>query len=136
MCALYIGTNCNNYNVRRAPHKLVVTVRCTSVTCPKFYSDNMESPTLVVVAYVVQASCARNFTVTTRKTPHWSLYECQACPKFTVPKWKAPHVKKHVRPMLPLIPEKSDLKGDENGKFWRRFAHTPWHTTNGTTAWD
>jgi len=35
------------------------------------------------------------------------------------------------RPMLPLIPEKSDLKGDENlsaktnGEFWRRFVHTP-----------
>jgi len=34
-------------------------------------------------------------------------------------------------PMLPLIPEKSDLKGDENlsakinGEFWRRFVHTP-----------
>jgi len=33
--------------------------------------------------------------------------------------------------MLPLIPEKSVLKGDENssakmnGELWRRFAHTP-----------
>jgi len=38
--------------------------------------------------------------------------------KFTVPKRKVPHVKKHVVNMASnvasIIPEKSDLKGDEN----------------------
>ena len=59
----------------RAPHKLVATVRCTSAACQKFYSENTESPTLVVVAYVVRASGE---------------------PEITVPKQKVPHVKKHV----------------------------------------
>ena len=89
----------------RAPHKLVVTVRCTNVACPKFYGD---ITTLVVIAYVI------------------------GVPKIYSGK---PHMLRNMwsiwRPMLPLIPEKSDLKGDENlnaktnGEFWRRIAHTP-----------
>ena len=101
------------YCSRRAPHKPVVTVRCTSVTYPKFYGDNTESPTLVVVAYVVRASGVPENLQYQNGKPHmlrntWSIWH----------------------PMLPLIPEKSDLKGDEdlsakvNEEFWRRFVHT------------
>ena len=65
----------------RAPHKPVVTVRCTSVACPKFYGDDTESPTLVIAAYV---------------------YKRQACPKI----YSTSHMLRNTwsiwRPMLPL----------------------------------
>ena len=101
-----INCTLNNWSEPEwAPHKLVVTVRCTSVACPKFYSDNTESPTLVVVR---ASGVPENLQYQNGK----------------------PHMLRNMWcPMFPLIPEKSDLKGDENlsdktnGKFWRRFAH-------------
>ena len=58
-----------------------------SIACPKFYGDDMESPTLVVVAYVGRAR------------------------KFTVPKRKAPHVKKHMASNVPSNSRKERLEG-------------------------
>ena len=83
------GVNCNHAEWKasfdiwgkpeRAPHKLVVTVCCTSVTCPKFYSDNIESPTLVVVVYVVRASgVSKNIQYQNRK-PHMLRNTCVQC---------------------------------------------------------
>jgi len=105
----------------RAPHKLVVTVCCMSVMCPKFYGDNTESPTLVVVAYVVRTSVGH-------------------ARKFTAPKWKAPHVKKHVVNMASNVASNSDLKGElrvlEKVCACTIAVHGVVHCTNDATAWD
>ena len=86
---------CNWGEPERAPHKLVVTVCCASVARPKFYSDNTESPALVVVAYVVRAlGMPENLQYQNGK-PHMFR-----------------NMRSIWRPMLPLIPEKSDLKGE------------------------
>ena len=106
----------------RAPHKLVVTVCCMSVMCPKFYGDNTESPTLVVVAYVVRTSVGH-------------------ARKFTAPKWKAPHVKKHVVNMASNVASNSReerLEGrmESSGEGLCIHHSSAWRTTNDATAWD
>ena len=75
----------------RASLKLVVYVHCMSVMCPKFYGENTESPTLVVV----RASGVPENLLYQNGKPHMLRKTCSI--------WHQ---------MLPLIPEKSDLKGE------------------------
>jgi len=173
----------------RAPHQLVVTVHCTSIACPKFYGDNTESPTLVVVVYVVLASRMPENLQYRNGKPHilfiylfiktlqlkcWRSIGHQVLwpakdVKVGQNVWKVADRRKNPRqsqtcrhpiymlrntwtiwhPVLPLIPEKSDLKEmrawalrwmDSSGEGLCLHHSSARRTTNDTTAcyvaWD